>query len=369
MNPLLPLARALGAAGHEVTLASGSEASATAAAAGFAFVEAGLDEGEMVARAAAELQDVAPGDRGIAMFAGIAAPALLRDLLPRLRRLAADLVIFDEGEWGGPVLAAIAGVPAVAHGWGAPLWTDDDLAAIAAAAAPLWTEHGLTPASPAGLFDGVYVDPCPPPLQYERAARVPRRRTVRFEPFDSGEEPPQWLEELRGRPLVYVTLGTVPTFNTAPDLIAAISDALADLDVDAVLTVGLNNDPRSLGPWPGNVRVAQHVSQVHVLRRSSAAVTHGGAGSTLAALAHGVPLLVTPRGAPSQRRLATRCAERCAALVLDADETTPGAIRAAVRALLEDANYRTQAENIRDSINAQPGAEALVPELETLAAG
>jgi hypothetical protein len=45
--------------------------------------------------------------RGVAMFATIAAPALLRDLLAQLDRLP-DLVINEEGEWGGPVLAAIA---------------------------------------------------------------------------------------------------------------------------------------------------------------------------------------------------------------------------------------------------------------------
>lgn len=369
VNPLLPLARSLAAAGHDVTLASGAAAAATAQREGFAFVEAGLDEATMVALSQARLRGVAAATRGIVMFATIAAPALVRDLLPQLDRVAPDLVINEEGEWGGPVLAAIAAIPAVAHGWGAPLWTEDELDAIGAATARLWREHGVAPASPAGLFDRLYLDACPPPVQASGAARIRRRRAIRFEPFDSGQAPLPWLACPRMRPLVYVTLGTVATFNTAPDLVAAIARGLGELTVDVVMTIGANNDPDDLPRLPANVRVERHVSQVEVLRRSSVAITHGGAGSTLAALSFGVPLLLLPRGAPSQQRLASRCAELGAALVLDSHETKPEAIRDAVGALLKGRSYGVSARRIRDSICEQPEAATLVPHLEALASG
>jgi UDP:flavonoid glycosyltransferase YjiC (YdhE family) len=365
INPLLPIGRALKDAGHEVTLASEAAASDTAAAAGFDFVQAGLDEPSMAAQAAQRYRDRAP-KRGIAMFATIAAPALLHDLLPQLEQLAPDLVLFEEGEWGGPMLARIAGVPAVAHGWGAPLWSNDELATIKAATAALWTKHGIRPTSPAGLFDSLFMDPCPPLLQTPPQDRIIRRQTIRFEPFDSGETVPRLLDEHRARPLVG-TLGTVPTFNTAPELLATIVHALAELEVDALLAIGKNNDPNDLEPLPANVQIECHLSQVRVLARTSVAITHGGAGSTLAALAFGIPLLVLPRGAPSQRRLASRCAERRAALVLARENATKDTIRDAVQALPENDSYRANAERIRDSINAQAVAGTVVPLLEALA--
>ena len=367
LNPLLPLTRALVAAGHEVMLAAGSGAAPTAKAAGLVAVPAGLDESEMVAEATARLRDVAPDRRGIEMFARIAAPAMLRDLLPHLDELAPDLVINEEGEWGGPVLAAVAGIPAAAHGWGAPLWTEDELDLISAATAPLWEEHDVRPASPAGLFAGLYIDACPPLLQAPRARGIPRRRGIRFEAFDSGEAPPARLDGNRRRPFVYATLGTVPTFNVAPTLIDALSQALGDLPVEAVVTIGKNNDPDDLRPLPANVRAVRHVSQVQALRRSAVAVTHGGAGSTLAALSFGVPLLILPRGAPSQRRLGSRCAELGAALVLQPDEANVDAIREALKTLIEDESFRIGARRIRSSIRRRPPARTLVPAIEMVA--
>jgi UDP:flavonoid glycosyltransferase YjiC (YdhE family) len=368
VNPMLPLARSLTVAGHEVTLASGRGAATAAKAAGLAYVEAGLDEHEMATQAAERLQDHALSARGIAMFATIAAPALLSDLLPQLDRLSPDLVINEEGEWGGPVLASIAGVPAVAHGWGAPLWSDGELEAIRAATDRLWSEHDVTPASPAGLFDHLYVDACPPLLQTPRATALIRdRRTIRFEPFDSGDTAPSWLETYDARPLVYATLGSVPTFNTAPRILGALIQAVSGLAVDAVITVGRNNNPNDFEPLPENVRVERHLSQIQVLSRSSLAITHGGAGSTLAALAFGLPVLLLPRGAPSQTRLALRCAEVGAALVLHPDETTPEAIREATERLLEDSSYRASAQRVRESITSEPQASSLVRHLEALA--
>jgi UDP:flavonoid glycosyltransferase YjiC (YdhE family) len=260
----------------------------------------------------------------------------------------------------------MAGVPAVAHGWGAPLWNADEQQMIDQATAALWHAHDVVPASPGGLFDHLYLDLCPPPLQAEDAAQIRRRRTVRFRPFDSGEPLPRWLDDLGERPLVYVTLGTVPTFNSAPEVLTAVAHGVADLAVDAVMAVGTNNDPLKLEPLPLNVHAVRFLPQAQVLSRCQAAITHGGAGSTLAALALGVPLLILPRGAPSQQRLAARCVGAEAAVALDPGEISAPAIREAVLALLEDPRLRAGAERIRASIQAQPDVSAVVDTLEAL---
>lgn len=367
LHPLLPLARAVADAGHEVAVASGGDAAAAVAETRLAFVEAGRTEPEMVAEAIARVPAAMPAERGIAMFATIAAPALVDDLLPQLDRLAPELVVHEEGEWGGPVVAAMAGVPSAAHGWGSPLWTEDELRTIDLATAPLWEHHSVAPASPGGLFDHLYLDACPPVLQARNAERVARRQTLRFQPFDSGHELPSWFDGLAGRPLVYVTLGTVPTFNTAPETLAAVMEALAAEPVDVVITVGKNNDPRDLGPLPSNVRAERYLPQAQVLARCSVAITHGGAGSTIAALALGLPVLMLPRGAPSQHRLAARCVETGVGLALEPDTVSPSTVHDAVRVLLADSSFRVAAERVRASIDAQPDVTAIVPRLETLA--
>jgi UDP:flavonoid glycosyltransferase YjiC (YdhE family) len=367
LHPLLPLARALVAAGHEVIVASGGDAAAAVAETGLVFVEAGRRGPEIVAEAIARMPDATPAERGIAMFATIAAPALVDDLLPQLDRLAPELVVHEEGEWGGPVVAAMAGLPSAAHGWGSPLWTEHELRTIEAATAPLWKHHCVEPASPGALFDHLYLDPCPPLLQARNAEQIARRQTLRFRPYDSGQELPPWFDSLDRRPLVYVTLGTVPVFNTAPETLAAVIEALAAEPLDVVITVGRNNDPRQLGPLPSNVRAERYLPQAKVLARCTLAITHGGAGSTIAALSLGLPVLVLPRGAPSQRRLAARCAETGVGLALDPDDVTASTVHDAVEALLANTVFRVNAERVRKSIDAQPDAATTVPRLETLA--
>jgi UDP:flavonoid glycosyltransferase YjiC (YdhE family) len=304
----------------------------------------------------------------MAMFATIAAPVLVDDLLRELDRLAPDVVVHEEGEWGGPVVAAIADVPSVALAWGAPLWAMDELRTIADSTAPLWERHGVAPRSPGGLFDHLYLDTCPPVLQEGHADRLPHRQELRFAPFDSGGDMPSWFDGLGGRPLVYVTFGTVPIFNTAPEAHAAIVEALAAESVDVVITVGKNNDPSDLGPLPPNVHVECYLPQAQVLARCSIAITHGGAGSTIGALGFGVPVLILPRGTSSQRRLAAACIASGAGLALDPEDVSAATIRAAVRELLTDSSFRGAAQAVRRSIEAQPDVGVIVPHLETLAA-
>lgn len=84
-----------------------------------------------------------------------------------------------------------------------------------------------------------------------------------------------------------------------------------------------------------------------MLPRCGAVVCHGGSGSVLGALAHGLPLVMVPMGA-DQPLNAARCAALGIARVLDALRASPAAARAAVSAVLTAPTYRRAAARLRD---------------------
>ena len=84
------------------------------------------------------------------------------------------------------------------------------------------------------------------------------------------------------------------TVYNEPELFRPLLDGL-DGHGSALVTVGRNVEPEALGPLPPRVRVERFVPQAHILPRSAAVVSHGGSGTTLGALAHGLPLVLVPQ--------------------------------------------------------------------------
>ena len=122
-----------------------------------------------------------------------------------------------------------------------------------------------------------------------------------------------------------------------------------------LLTIGDRRDPAELGPLPRRVRVERWVAQDEVMPRAAAVVGHGGSGSTLTALAAGVPLALVPLFVDGPEN-ARRVAGAGAAIVVD-DAT---ALATAVRELLDDASYVEAARRIADDIRALPPVDAAV---------
>ena len=129
-----------------------------------------------------------------------------------------------------------------------------------------------------------------------------------------------------------------------------------------IVTIGRNNDPAELTPIPDNARVERYISQALVLPHASVVVSHGGSGSTLAALACGLPILFVPQAADQFDNAA--CVQSLGAgLRLLPDELDVTAARSALESLLGDAAYRERAETIAAEIAAMPDPSALVPVL------
>jgi len=371
-HPMVPLALALRAAGHEVAFATEERFCRRVEQAGFTAFPSGLGPGKVFERTLA-LPDVAgPGPEnaarfGAQMFAAVAAPAKVADLTAAVGAWEADLVVTDVTDFAGPPAAAAAGLACVAHALG-PMFPMELFEVAAGLAAPTWRDLGLEPPPLAGMFASAYLDTCPPSLQSVEAGRVePVTRLLRPVAFDAvdGETLPAWAGDLGTRPTVYVTLGTVE--NETEGVLEAAVEGLRGEPVDVVVTVGPSRDPDELGPQPPNVRVERYVAQSLLLPRCDVVVAHGGSGTMLAALALGLPLLLLPQGA-NQFSNAERCREAGVARCLLPAEVGPEAVRRAVRVLLDDPSYRDRAGRMAAEIAAMPAPADVVPALEELAA-
>ena len=129
-----------------------------------------------------------------------------------------------------------------------------------------------------------------------------------------------------------------------------------------LLTIGDRRDPAELGTLPPSVRVERWMPQAGVMAHASAMVGHGGSGSTLMALAAGVPLALVPLfvDGPTNAR---RVAELGAGIAL---ERGPDELAGAVAELLMDPGHRAAASAVAAEIRALPPVEDAVAALEAV---
>ena len=129
-----------------------------------------------------------------------------------------------------------------------------------------------------------------------------------------------------------------------------------------LLTIGDRRDPAELGTLPRSVRVERWMPQAGVMAHASAMVGHGGSGSTLMALAAGVPLALVPLfvDGPTNAR---RVAGLGAGIAL---ERGPDELAGAVAKLLMDPGHRVAASAVAAEIRALPPVEDAVAALEAV---
>jgi UDP:flavonoid glycosyltransferase YjiC (YdhE family) len=370
---MAPLGRALADAGHEVAFATAADFCERVERCGLRAFPAGLkmpERGVLMRRIIDEMMKAPPAERpklGFPrVFAEASAPVMLPDLRGVLDTYRPQLLIHDTSELAGPVAATAAGIPYVNHSFGHLL--PDEIGEVAARhVAPLWQQIGRQPPPLAGLYEHLYLDICPPTLQFPGIAAVKARQALRPVAFDAmvGERAPAWLDTMPAAPTVYVTLGTV--FNEAAPLFRTILEGLRDEPINVIVTVGAAGDPAALGPLPANVHVERYVPQSQLFSRCHAVVSHGGSGTMLSALSAGLPLLSLPQGA-DQFRNAERCRSAGAGRALWPNEVSAAAVRRDVRALLDESGYREAARRIQEEIAAMPAPSAVVSVLEKLVA-
>jgi MGT family glycosyltransferase len=170
-----------------------------------------------------------------------------------------------------------------------------------------------------------------------------------------------WTAPEGDEPLVLAALSS--DFMDQGDLLRRIAAALGELPVRGLVTTGKGIDPADV-PAPPNVQVVRSAPHADVLREASAVVTHCGHGTTIKALAAGVPIVCVPMGR-DQLDVAARVVHRGAGVRLDA-AAEPQAIAAALDDVLTVPGYRAAAERIAMAIGEETAEDRAVEEIEAL---
>jgi hypothetical protein len=290
------------------------------------------------------------------LFAHLAADAMLPAMTDAVDRFRPDLVLRDPCEYASAVVAyrdrtrtATIAISLADVEWGSML-----------AASPVLEDYapGLT----RWLRTLPYLTRFPASLDPS-----PFAATVRYHSLasaNSGRPIVRW--PAGSGPLVYVSFGTVLGYMShATGVFRAALDALDELPVRALLTVGRRFDPALLGLVPPNVRIEPWVDQADVLGQVGLVVCHGGSGTVLGALAAGVPLVVVPLFA-DQFANARRVADCGAGIVVVGTGTkeenqnpigfdmAPRLANAISIVLADRASYRSAAVQVAEEISSSP---------------
>jgi len=413
VNGQLAIASALRDRGHEVAFVSGSKARPNIEAAGFELIPfthidevafAGyidrLETRDLKAKpSASEVRKL------LRSWLVDTIPDQLLDLEPIIERWQPDVIVTDLSMWGTiVVLWEKLGIPVALSstfmgpmipGPDAPPWgiglppaknrathlAYDAINRITQAAGKsmrerldaIRAEHGLGPlGGTVDWFSGklpLYLVGNVPELDYDRHDLPPSVHylgdTLWFPP--ETPETAALLDDIpTERPWVHVSEGTLHSGD--PFVLRAAAIGLRDLPVEAVLTAGGTRDPQSLGlgPLAKNIHLVRWVNHGTLMARCKAVVTAGGAGTIVAALHAGVPLVIVPTtwDKPDNAR---RVTEAGVGIKLTPKQCTAAGLRTAVEQVLGDPSYAANARAVAESFLKAPGPAGAAELLEDLA--
>jgi UDP:flavonoid glycosyltransferase YjiC (YdhE family) len=361
--PLTSLAREAMRAGHTVAVSGQPSMLPTIREAGFDAYSTGPNLGDTGERRPLLELDQQREERDLRDgFANRTARARAKDIIELSAAWNPDVIVCDEVDFGAMIAAESLGIryaSVIVIGAGSFVRKD----VVGSALDEVRAEFGLPPdPSLRMLHRHLVFVPFPPSFRDPAFPLPPTAHPLRPHQ-EHAEAGPPWLDTLAG-PTVYLTLGTI--FNTeSGDLFTRALAGLRDLPTNLIVTVGRHIDPAEFGPQPSTVHIEQFIPQSLILPHASLVVSHGGSGSVIGALGHGLPAVLIPMGA-DQPLNAGRCTDLGVAIALDPVSATPRDFHDAARTVLGDPRYRRNAEILRDEIAALPGADQAVTLLERL---
>jgi len=155
-------------------------------------------------------------------------------------------------------------------------------------------------------------------------------------------------EKLTGQPLVYASMGTI--LNGQVDVFRTIVAAVAkNKNLQLVLSIGDQVDPKQIGPAPNNAIIAKRVPQLELLKQTTVCITHAGLNTVLESLAQGVPQLAIPV-TYDQPGVAARIAHKRTGVVTSLDKLNADHLAFLVKEVLTNPTYRENARKLQKAI-------------------
>jgi MGT family glycosyltransferase len=189
-------------------------------------------------------------------------------------------------------------------------------------------------------------------------------------PFRVGSETGAALPETdwspRGnQPLVYATFGTTVSARPGRDSIFQIAlDAVADLDVEVLLTTGRQFDISSLGKIPDNAIVRNFIPQAAVFPHAAAMICHGGSGTLLGGFASGLPQVIAPQSADQPYNADLT---QAGGFGLHVNASSADEMHHAVRRVLSDPDIAESVSRLRDEMRSMPAYGVVAQKIAALA--
>ena len=385
--PLAPIGHACIDAGHEVLVSAQAQHRENVERVGLPFAPVGDPPAEewmpMLEEFGRLDLDAANETMVGEFFGGIDTRASLPALTAIVEEWRPDVIVRESWEFASTIVAERRKIPVARVGLGLAAVEEVSIEAAAPTVDSIRRHNGL-PADPSGeRLKGSHFFTLLPelidPAAAELAPIVHRFRNRVAEP-----EPLPELWSGSDDPLVYLTFGSVtagahlPYF---PALYEATIEAIAELPVRLLVTIGNERDPGELGldPLPANVRIEQWVSQDAVSPHAAVVVCHGGYGTTFHALSHGTPVIVMPLFSTDQWANAAAVAGSGAGLALDGERTsrrvldlpnaeTLAALRPALERVLAEPEFARASERVAAATQALPPVDEAPAALERVAA-
>lgn len=359
LPPSLGIARALTERGHSVSFAGRPEMVARVEAAGLRAIE--------IARSYEQVDRYPAGTPVTRMACYLTSPAVGEELRDAISAESPDALLIDAMFPAALDAAAQYDLPSAVffhhflfrlraqwEGTGAKLNGMRQHAGFAPLPMleDLWKKHDRlivttlaqfdTPADP--LWDNV--THTGPVLEDERCAvpvRVP------------------W-EDDSSTPLVLVSFSTAPEQRSL-EKVQRTLEAIEKLPVNAIVTTAGIVDTEELDV-PENAIAVRYAAHDPILRRASLLITHGGHGTLMRSLKHGVPMIVMPGLAHDQAPNAQMIDEWGGGIALPGDACAD-AIRTAAQTILSTPSYKETSRRLSTLLVHTDGAANAADEVES----
>lgn len=274
--------------------------------------------------------DLAAALVAVELYAGLRVELSFDEALRQAGAFGPDLVVCEEYDFVGPMVAAALGVPwaalAVTGPLPEPFWQ-----AMRERAAREYGSRSLTATPRIAL-----VDPYPDTLRSPAEQPPSDRITIRPAANEHGPAQQAEPDPQPEHPCALVTLGTTVNDSVA---LSALASSVAAAGFTAIVTARREDLPADIDQ--DRVRPVGFVPLARLLPQVDLVVTAGGTGTVLASLSRGLPMVIRPYIADHPWN-AARLAYRGAAIVID-DVAEAGT---AARRIAENPAYREAAESL-----------------------